>query len=668
MENHKLRISLLFVEDEEGARKSISEIVGRRVTDFFVAANAGEAIEIYKKHKPDLVLSDIQMPGIDGLQMVEKIKQINPQVKLIMMTAFADTNYLLRSINLQVDGYIVKPVRKDKLLSTIKKQADIIFLEKKTKKQEQELIISEQKFRELADLLPQVIYEADTKGNITYVNKQGFATFGYSPDALKKGFNVLTTLLPDDIPRAKQNMYKILSGGPVEDREYVAKRKDGSHFPISMYSRAIIKNNKPVGMRGIIVDITDQKMAEEAIRQQNLQLLERNEELDAFSHTVAHDLKNPLSTILGFAEVLLDGHSKLSAAKIHEYIGLIIKSCNKTYQIINNLLLFASIRESEVQAKALCMGDIVAGSLNGLAPIIKKTGAKINVPQTWPVALGHGPWIEEVWTNYLSNAIKYGGSPPLIEMGIDTDKLENVPKGMVRFWIKDNGPGISADNQKLLFRKFERLDQVRIEGHGLGLSVVSRIIKKLGGQVGVESGPGQGSRFYFTLPYSPKPPKRSKRHEVSPYGPGRETQNLKPTTSNLIPKAPIAIGVGTETSNLKILIADDEEYVDMHLSILLNDISNEILHAKTGRETIELCRNNPDIDLVLMDIKMPDIDGYEATRQIREFNKDVIIIAQTAYALTGDREKALGAGCNDYLSKPIKKGILMGEIDKHFKL
>ena len=639
MKSSKLKISLLFVEDEEVARKAISEIIGRRVTDLFVASNATEALGIYKKRKPDLVLTDIQMPGMDGLQMVEKIKQINPQVKIIMMTAYTDTNYLLKSIDLQVDGYIVKPVRKDKLLSTINKQADIILLEKKIKEQKQELIKSEQKFRELADMLPQTIFEADIKGNITYVNKQGFASFGYSPDVTKAGFNVLSALLPEDIPRVKQNMFNILRGNLVEDHEYIAQRKDGSNFPISIYSRAIIENNKPVGLRGIIVDITDQKKTEEAIRQQNLKLQERNEELDAFSHTVAHDLKNPLSTIQGFAELLHEGYAKLSRDNINEYAGFIMRSSNKAHQIIDNILLFASIRKSDVQTEELNMGDIVTESINHFVPIINKTGAKIILPQTWPVALGYVPWIEEVWTNYLSNAIKYGGKPPLIELGADTSKSKNTPGGMVRFWIKDNGPGISTDNQSLLFRKFERLDQVIIEGHGLGLSIVHRIINKLGGQVGVESEPGQGSCFYFTLPYSDKP------------------SNLQPETSNLIPKA-----FGTETSNLKILIAEDEEFVDMHLSILLNDISKEILHAKTGRETIELCRNNPDIDLVLMDIKMPVMDGHEATRQIRKFNKDVIIIAQTAYALTGDHEKAIEAGCNDYLAKPIKKEILIKKI------
>ncbi len=219
------------------------------------------------------------------------------------------------------------------------------------------------------------------------------------------------------------------------------------------------------------------------------------------------------------------------------------------------------------------MGDIVAESITSLKPIIEKSKAEIILPDVWPIALGYAPWIEEVWTNYLSNAIKYGGTSPYIEIGTDTDNTENVPEGMVRFWIHDNGPGISADNQKLLFNKFERLDQVKTEGHGLGLSIVRRIIEKLGGQVGMES--NKGSLFYFTLPYT-----------------GKAEEN--PTIINEVG----GIKKDNKLSNLKVLIAEDEESADKHLSIVLNKISKEILHTKTGIETVDLCRINPDIDLI----------------------------------------------------------------------
>ena len=374
----------------------------------------------------------------------------------------------------------------------------------------------------------------------------------------------------------------------------------------------------------------------------NRQLEERNEELDAFSHTVAHDLKNPLGAIMGFAELLFDDYSELSKGVILKYINTILKSSNKMQQIINSLLLLASVRTQETQMEALDMNHIVTESLSRLTQMIEKSGAEIKLPDVWPIAVGYAPWIEEVWTNYLSNAIKYGGDPPHIEIGTDTGKSENVPEGMARFWVRDDGPGISTENQKLLFKQFERLEQAKTEGHGLGLSIVRRIIEKLGGEVGVEN--HRGSLFYFTLPYTNKTEKNAK----------------------IISKA-IEVKKDKKSSKLKVLIAEDIESADKHLSIVIKKISEEILHAKTGIEAVEICRNNPDINLVLMDINMTEMDGHEATRKIREFNKDVIIIAQTAYALAGDREKAIEAGCDDYISKPIKRNELLGMIEKIFR-
>ncbi len=163
--------------------------------------------------------------------------------------------------------------------------------------------------------------------------------------------------------------------------------------------------------------------------------------------------------------------------------------------IINELLLMAELREAEVELDPLDMASIVDEALERLAYIIEGGQVQIVLPQVWTVALGHGPWVEEVWINYLSNALKYGGRPPYVELG-----GEEQADGMVRFWVRDNGPGLGPEETKQLFTLFTRLHQVRAEGHGLGLSIVQRIVEKLGGQVGVESQAGCGSTFFFTLP------------------------------------------------------------------------------------------------------------------------------------------------------------------------
>ncbi|MCK6627715.1 MAG: hybrid sensor histidine kinase/response regulator [Anaerolineae bacterium] len=225
------------------------------------------------------------------------------------------------------------------------------------------------------------------------------------------------------------------------------------------------------------------------------------EELDAFAHTVAHDLKNPLGVTINYATFLQKYFDKLSPDELKNRLDLIARNGQKMNNIINELLLLASIRTEEIDAQPLEMAEIVAEVQSRLAFMIEEYEAKVITPETdWPVAWGYGPWVEEVWTNYLSNAIKYGGQPPCVELG--STIVEGG--GLVQFWVRDNGRGLTPVEQSQLFIPFTRLSQANVEGHGLGLSIVQRIVEKLGGTVGVESEgvPGRGSTFSFTLPQS----------------------------------------------------------------------------------------------------------------------------------------------------------------------
>ncbi len=240
------------------------------------------------------------------------------------------------------------------------------------------------------------------------------------------------------------------------------------------------------------LDITERKRAE--VEREKL-----IEELKAFAHTVAHDLKNPLSQIIGFANVLCRDYNNMASQEIQDSLQTIAHSGLKMNNIIEELLLLAGVRQKQVEQVPLDMASIVTEVQKRLSGLIEKSQTEIIVPPptSWPVALGHPPWIEEVWMNYLSNAIKYGGRPPRVELGA-TEQADD----QVRFWVRDNGPGLSPQECSRLFVAFERLGQTRAQGYGLGLSIVHRIVEKLGGQIGVQSQgrPGQGSLFYFTLP------------------------------------------------------------------------------------------------------------------------------------------------------------------------
>jgi signal transduction histidine kinase len=232
-----------------------------------------------------------------------------------------------------------------------------------------------------------------------------------------------------------------------------------------------------------------------ALRQTQQHLQEQIAELDAFAHTVAHDLKGPLGIIIGYADFLTENVSTIDRDELADHLRIVQRTGRKAINIIEEILLLASVRKADVKTYALNMASIVEQAQKQLEPMINEYQGELVCPSDWPTAIGYAPWIEEVWVNYLSNGLKYGGQPPHLELGATPQ-----PDGMIRFWVRDNGNGLAPEEQVVLFAEFNRLNKVRAEGHGLGLSIVQRIIHKLGGQVGVECKVGQGSTFYFTLP------------------------------------------------------------------------------------------------------------------------------------------------------------------------
>jgi PAS domain S-box-containing protein len=234
----------------------------------------------------------------------------------------------------------------------------------------------------------------------------------------------------------------------------------------------------------------------EAVRERARLLADQNKELDAYAHTVAHDLKSPLTVVIGYAEYLEELLYNEGIEKFGKSLEKIKQQGHKMNTIIDELLFLATMRKTEVEIRPLDMSHIVQEAISRLQPEIAAANCQLKTADHWPVALGYAPWVEEIWANYISNALKYGGLPPHIQLDatIESDNKQ------VRFWVRDNGPGIPPEQLERLFTPFERLEQTRAKGHGLGLSIVRRIIGKMDGDVNVESTPGEGSTFSFTLP------------------------------------------------------------------------------------------------------------------------------------------------------------------------
>ncbi|MDX1616315.1 MAG: HAMP domain-containing sensor histidine kinase [Candidatus Promineifilaceae bacterium] len=362
-------------------------------------------------------------------------------------------------------------------------------------------------YRLLVEQLPGIVYMTDSIGSrhMRYVSPQLEVQLGYRPEAWmisQRGWEaalypadrdqVLATLVAHEAARSEAITlaYRLLS-------------YDGQVRWYRDEARLMRRPGVEPMVQGLLVDITAHKEQETAVRQKNLELAEsnqqlrkQNDELDAFSHTVAHDLKNPLTVLAGLAEVLGSHYQEGEQTLLAEASAGILESAQRMETIVDELLLLAEVRRSdEVARQTFHMGDVVDDTLRRMNHLIRAKQAKVNLPAAWPLALGHPAWVQEIWVNYISNAIKYGGTPAEVTLGAGP-----ASNGMARFWVQDNGPGIDAADRSRLFAPFTRLSDLRVQGYGLGLSIVRRIATRMGGQVGLESSSGHGSTFWFTLP------------------------------------------------------------------------------------------------------------------------------------------------------------------------
>jgi CheY-like chemotaxis protein len=319
--------------------------------------------------------------------------------------------------------------------------------------------------------------------------------------------------------------------------------------------------------------------------------------------------------------------------------------------IINDLISISKIESGIIDNRisAFNINNLIEDAYNSYKSEADQKNIKMSflpgLPDDESIINSDKDKVYAILTNLIKNAIKFTNEGS-IEFGYWKNEDD------LNFFVRDTGIGVQHDRMEVIFERFRQGSELLIrnyEGAGLGLSISKGYVMMLGGRIWVENNKESsqssighnGSVFYFTLPYVMKI---------------KEAEENNKAEKNSI-KDPMR--------NLKILIVEDDQVSEMLLSIVARKISKHILKVGTGLEAIQACKSYPDIDLILMDIKMPYMDGYEATRQIREFNKDVIIIAQTAFVLSGEIQKAIDAGCNDYLAKPVNPELLNNMVIKY---
>ncbi|MCK9638643.1 MAG: response regulator [Prolixibacteraceae bacterium] len=475
----------------------------------------------------------------------------------------------------------------------------------------------------------------DNDDKIIYVNKSFLHTYGYTLNELIGQH--IAILRPEDIAfeHIRNILPETLDGG--WRGEIMNKKKDGTHFPI-LLSTSVIKNdlNNPLALIGVAMDITEmQKHRTELIAAKEM-AEESNRLKSAFLNNMSHEIRTPMNHIMGFSSLMAEADNQDK----DEYAGIILNSSNQLLTLIENVILLSRLQSEkpEVNRQPLEPSDLITNLGDKFNAECQKKNINLilKIPQETPrlSIMSDHEKIKQILINLTSNAIKYT-EEGFVEVGYITN-----PDNLT-FYVKDTGMGIPPQEQDKIFESFYRSELAiskAIGGTGLGLSIMKELVRSLNGTFWIESEVGKGSCFYFSIPMV----RTKEAHEI-------EKSALTPHH---------------KLKDLSILIADDEQINFLYLEILLKNSVKRIDRACNGKEAIEMVLKRS-YDLIFMDLKMPEMSGYEATIKIKERYPAMPVIAQTAYASIEDREKALQAGCDDFIAKPIKKNNLLEVIQKY---
>lgn len=643
----KKEIKVLHIDDSYLDRMLVKDILSQDSTDFILqgAETREKFEELISQQIFDIILSDFNILGFDGLQVLEVIKKTNPDLPVVIITGTGSEEVAIKAMKMGAADYVIKSVKHIRSLP----QVIINVLEHKQKeielnKTQNALFKSEALFRTAFENATIGVCMVDIEGKFISVNKTLCEITGYSRSELEKS-SFLKITHPDDLERSHSFLLKILNG----DINYTNFEKRYLHksgkIIWAIMSTSLIKNelNEPEYFFTFIQDISEKKKFEEEL----IQAKEKAEESDrlktAFLNNISHEIRTPMNAIIGFSELL--NEPNLDKDKHKEYTNTIMQSSEHLLSIISDIISIATIEAgqekthncefnlNEILDLLYDQFKIKAFEKNLNLKIVKTLSDKDALITSDKTKL------IQVISNLVNNALKY----------TDTGFIEvccELKKDQLFFTVKDSGIGIPKEMHEEIFKRFRQIENPNERHHGgsgLGLAISKAYIELLNGQIWLNSEPNQGTSFFFTIPYTAV---NSQKYKTS----------LKESNETLVLNRKIK----------NILIAEDDDSNFLLIKTFLSDNNVKILRVKTGSEAVEMCRNNNEIDIVLMDIKMPQENGLEAIKKIRKFNTQIPIIIESAYYDDSNREEAYAAGCNDFITKPIKKHKLISVINKLF--
>jgi PAS domain S-box-containing protein len=630
------KLKILFVEDVRTDAELIWHEIEKNNITFsgVVIDNEENYVEHLKIFEPDLIISDYALPQFDGMSALRLRNEYTPLTPFILVTGSVNEEIAVECMKAGADDYILKE-NLSRLGASITNSIKKLKLTKAKAIAEEELHKSELRLQKAQSIANVGNWELDLSSKLVWCSDEAKRIYGLSYEGHEIPYEIIKkSPLPEFRGMLDETLDRLLKYNETYEIEFEIKRVNDGTIR-SIYSKAelvVEPDYEQVKVIGVIQDITERKKNEREL----IHAKEKAEESDrlktAFLHNISHEIRTPMNAIVGFSALLgepdVDENSKKS------YIEIIMQSSNHLLSIITDIVDISNIEANLIKTvknevninsmlKSLC-SQFFPKSYEKRIDLSWETSLK----ETDSLILTDRTKLTQILSNMISNALKFTDKGSI---NVTCKPVNNF----LEFSVSDTGIGIPSQYHNRVFDRFFQVqNNVKrlYEGTGLGLTISRAYIKLLGGDIWLSSEPGKGTTFFFTIPYEKVVPKTVSLQE-------------KKTPDNFV-----------FPSKKVILVAEDIESNFKLIKYFLSGANTELLHANNGKEAVERCLSGESIDLILMDIKMPVMDGYTAVKLIREKNIQIPIIAQTAYA--DDREKAFECGCTGFISKPFDKKSL----------
>jgi PAS domain S-box-containing protein len=507
------------------------------------------------------------------------------------------------------------------------------------------LIESEERFQQITNISDFVIWEVDAQGTYTYLSHAAKKVIGYDPNYLIgriKYYDLAPQEIREKFKKESMNVFKEKRGFKNLINQLVCA--DGKIITVRTNGLPILgEKGELLGYRGIDEDITQQIQIETELIKSKEHAEESDRLKSAFLMNMSHEIRTPMNGIMGIIQLLQADH--IQDDEKNQFMEILKKSGQRLLKTLDDILEISKIESGALQSSIAeaNMEELMKDCFDFNLPLAKEKGLDLILNQytkdKQAIVSTDRSKIEKILCNLINNAVKFTDQGR-IEFG------NYVEGNRLIFFVKDTGIGIPETRQQQIFDRFVQAESAETrshEGSGLGLTICKAYAESLSGSLKFESQEGKGTSFFFEVPYTP----------------------LSKDIITNVQKVNDKVDMNSNSS--LILIAEDEDINYLMITKMLRSSNYTFIRAYDGKECVDLAQSNPDVALIMMDIKMPVMNGMDATRAIRKFNPDIPIIAQTAHAFVGEKEKIMDSGCTDYISKPIEQQELAKMVEKYLK-